>query len=466
LNNNTAIRDSASFRDPSGAVYILGKRIIRAVNASGVRDFRVAYESGLLDELVDMGSLLGFRELARDESINIPGAEMLLEHPKVPVISYSYEWTFETLKIAAIAHLDIQIYALKKGFVLKDATPFNIQFVRCAPVLIDHLSIRPYTEGEMWLAQRQFVEEFLTPLLMWSLAGVSHNEYCMGNAGRIRYNELSSIISPRRKLSVRLFKYLILPNILQQNPIANELYEQGGVRNLSLPRSAYLKNLEELKEWIASMSRRSNRLTSWTNYEYDKSYRALDAAQKAAFIAEFCGAVQPERLIDLGCNAGEYAKVSLESGAQLVIGCDNDHGALERAFLLGRNHTLQFLPLYVNVENPTPSIGWRNIERGSLIERATPDAALALALAHHLVISRGIPLEAVVEWVVDTAKEGVIEFVSLNDPVARNMARMAGYSSTSYNEAAFVDAVLRKAKIRKVQRIMEGQRMLVWYERE
>ena len=44
----------------------------------------------------------------------------------------------------------------KHGFTLSDATAYNIQFAGSAPVFIDHLSFRPYREGEIWAAHRQF----------------------------------------------------------------------------------------------------------------------------------------------------------------------------------------------------------------------------------------------------------------------------------------------------------------------
>ena len=49
---------------------------------------------------------------------------------------------------------------------LKDASAYNIQFVRGKPTLIDTLSFEIYKEGEPWVAYRQFCQHFLAPLAL------------------------------------------------------------------------------------------------------------------------------------------------------------------------------------------------------------------------------------------------------------------------------------------------------------
>jgi hypothetical protein len=55
--------------------------------------------------------------------------------------------------------------SLDKGMILKDATPFNIQFnAQARPVFIDTLSFETYGGHQPWIAYRQFCETFLAPL--------------------------------------------------------------------------------------------------------------------------------------------------------------------------------------------------------------------------------------------------------------------------------------------------------------
>ena len=110
----------------------------------------------------------------------------LLEHPRVPFISYPYEWSASLLRKAALHHLDTQLEALERGFTLSDATAYNVQFVGPKPVFIDHLSFRPYRDGEIWAGHRQFCMQFLNPLIIWSRLGIAPNPWYRGNSGRHR----------------------------------------------------------------------------------------------------------------------------------------------------------------------------------------------------------------------------------------------------------------------------------------
>src|SRR4029453_8722814 len=95
---------------------------------------------------------------------------------RVPFISYPYEWSFGQLKDAALATLSFQRRALKLGIPLKDASAYNIQFVRGKPMLIDTLSFEIYKEGQPWVAYRQFCQHFLAPLSLMAVRDVRLNQ--------------------------------------------------------------------------------------------------------------------------------------------------------------------------------------------------------------------------------------------------------------------------------------------------
>ena len=100
-----------------------------------------------------------------------------LEHDPVAVISYPYEWTFSMLKAAASLQLHLVERAVSNGFALKDATPYNIQFVNRKPVFIDIPSFEPLQEGEPWSGYRQFCEMFLFPLFLQAYKGCNFQPF-------------------------------------------------------------------------------------------------------------------------------------------------------------------------------------------------------------------------------------------------------------------------------------------------
>jgi hypothetical protein len=128
-----------SFRDPSGFVYHRDGTLYRQVNRDFAERFEAFVGSGLYDELSSAGLLVPHRrvglELAATEA-----AHAVLQPERVPFISYPYEWSFGQLKDAALLTLDLQARALARGFVLRDASAYNVQFRQGRPLFIDTLS--------------------------------------------------------------------------------------------------------------------------------------------------------------------------------------------------------------------------------------------------------------------------------------------------------------------------------------
>jgi hypothetical protein len=94
---------------------------------------------------------------------------------------------------------------------------------------------------------------------------------------------------------------------------------------------------------------------------------------------------------------------------------------LNAAFQRAVARQLNFLPLFVDLTNPSPSAGWMQRERLGLMQRVNADLILCLALLHHLVIGRNLPLADVLGWLVSLAPNGVVEFVPKSDPMAQQL---------------------------------------------
>ena len=90
--------------------------------------------------------------------------------------------------------------------------------------------------------------------------------------------------------------------------------------------------------------------------------------------------------------------------------------------------------MYVDFSNPSSNLGWAGSERKGLQERSNFDCVIALALIHHLVIAKNIPLEDVIKWIVSFAPSGLIEFVPKEDPTAKIMMSSKGDIFKDYEE--------------------------------
>jgi ribosomal protein L11 methylase PrmA len=461
-----ACLDTGSFRDPSGRIYHLSDRIYRTVMPSARNHFEFVRSTGLIEKLVSQDLLID--ETRVDTRILGSAAATacyLLEHPKLPFVSYPYEWSFSALKAAALLQLDIQIESLDHGVALSDATAYNIQFQGPRPIFIDHLSFRPYEEGEYWSGHSQFCDQFLNPLLLQSLLGTPYHAWYRGSLEGITAEELNDVLPWYRKLSWNAFTNVTMQARLQSKTRSSNQHLERAVRT-TLPRTAFKAMIESMRNGVASLEPRSLRKTDWQDYADNKSYDSAENAAKKKFVGEFVTTVSPGMLWDVGCNTGEFAVVALENGAGQVVGFDFDHRAVERAYIDARERGLNFLPLVIDAVNPSPAQGWAQVERGGLKERNEADAVLGLALIHHLAIGKNIPLYDAVTWLTGLAPNGVIEFVQKSDPMVRQLLRLRHDIFDDYNQQAFETYLAESARIVKSEVISTEGRTLYWYARD
>jgi ribosomal protein L11 methylase PrmA len=442
-----------------------GGRVFRVITPEGRRDFEKMLP--VIADAVAAGHLVQTEiappELAAD--IGQDG-DLVVEHEPISFISYPYEWGFEQLRAAALFHLRFQLWLLERGASLSDATAYNVQFRGGKPVFIDALSIVPYEEGAYWAGYRQFCEQFLNPLLLRALRGIAHNAWFRGALEGITTEDLAATLSLRDKLSFNVLAHVVLLARLQRSSRATPdkaVRQAGQGRGLSV--AAYRGILTGLKSWITRLQPRGGAVTTWGDYAAANSYQPDETTKKAAVITEFVRRRELARIIDLGCNSGNYSVAALDGGAREVVGFDFDQTAVDRAFDRARSLQLPFLPLWLDAANPSPDQGWRQKERDGLATRAKADGVLALAFEHHLAIGRNIPLDQVVDWIVEFAPHGIIEFVPKSDPTVQFMLALRPDVFPDYTEQTFREALGRRAEIVSTTVVSESGRVLYEYSR-
>ncbi|TPJ08348.1 class I SAM-dependent methyltransferase [Mesorhizobium sp. B2-8-1] len=460
--------DQGSFRDPSGQVFESGGRIFRQVTEAGRANYEAARDAGIYTRYQTSGKTISVKELPRSEwprAVN--AAAYVLEHSRVPIVTYPYEWSFLALQAAALHHLDLQIELLAEGFTLSDASAYNIQFIGPKPIFIDTLSVRPYQPGEYWLGHRQFCEQFLNPLLLRALKGVPHNVWFRGGLEGISTRDLSRIISLRNKFSWRTLIHVVLQSNLEQgslNSPKDAVQRVKGARRLS--RAGYNGILTQLRNWIAKLQPADTGKTIWGDYAGSNTYSDDESSLKRKIVQDFAAAVKPTTFVDLGCNSGDFSVAALVGGATSVVGFDFDHRAVDLAFSRASENGLNFLPLWLDAANPSPDQGWRQAERKGFASRVKADAVVALAFEHHLVIGRNIPMSQAVAWIVAIAPVGIIEFVPKSDPTVQQMLALREDVFASYGEELFVASLETVARITQKQQVSSSGRTLFQFERK
>ncbi len=459
------IPDSASFRDPCGRVFIKDKRVFRLIFEQGAKNYQIVRDTKFVSSMAKLGKIIETTEvdLSTFESPELH-PDFVVEHPLLPFISYPYEWCFPMLKKAALLHIDLQSQALEENLMFSDSSAYNIQFKGSQPIFIDSLSIQPYQEGQVWEGHRQFCEQFLNPLLLRSLLGITHNAWYRGNLEGIPSDEFCKMIPWHKKFSKNFFLHVALPSRLN-NLARTEKTDSLSNINQKLPRETLARIFKQLYNWIENLNPLSASNTTWGNYNSIHCYEPDEIKQKHNFITNFIQKTKPETVWDLGCNTGEYSELALNAGAKHVIGFDFDQSALEKSFKRAENNNLNFLPLYFDAANPSPEQGWNSQERKGLLNRRNADAVLALAFEHHLAIGRNIPLDQLIGWLINIAPCGVVEFIPKKDPNLKLMLSLRQDIFTNYNEQSFRNILEKKCRIISSQEISKTKRILYWFER-
>jgi hypothetical protein len=182
----------------------------------------------------------------------------------------------------------------------------------------------------------------------------------------------------------------------------------------------------------------SSTKSAWSDYGSDNTYSDEESRRKAEFVAATARALKPGLVWDLGCNDGRYARVAAEH-AGYTVAMDSDYMTVDRLYRsLAAKADHSILPLVGDVTDSSPALGWRNLERKTLVDRGRPELTLCLALVHHLAITRNIPLRSFLEWLRSLGSVLVIEFPSEDDAMVRCLldAKRSG-AHEDYNRANF-----------------------------
>jgi ribosomal protein L11 methylase PrmA len=457
--------EPGSFRDPAGRILHHEGRVFRLVSETGWQGFSPVWTSGLIDDLAAEGLILPLVEVDAAVAGNPADTVRVFEVEKLPFVSWPYEWTFSALKAAALLHLDLHLKALARGFTLSDASAYNVQFRGSRPVFIDHLSVRPYNEGEIWTGHRQFCQQFLNPLVLASVVGVMPNAWYRGSLEGLPTTDLVRMIPWWRKFSWSLFMHVVMQARLERAVVAGSTtVDTGTMAKARLPKSSMIGMLQGLRSWISALNPPGG-ATVWRDYAANNSYSDAEATTKRQLVAEMVSELKPGLVLDLGCNSGDYSAEALQAGAANVVGFDVDFGALEAAYARSKPDNSDFLPLWFDAANPVPDQGWAQQERRGFAARARGDVVLALAFVHHLAIGRNIPLPRLVDWLIDRAPHGIIEFVPKEDAMVQSLLALREDIFTDYTADAFLAAVQSRATIVSDTQVSESGRRLVRFAR-
>jgi ribosomal protein L11 methylase PrmA len=458
--NRSSEQLTASFRDPSGFLFSRGGVLYRQINHKYELEYTRLRESGLYEKLVRAGLLVPHQEVDQ-VPVESEAAYKVIQPERVPFISYPYEWSFGQLKDAALATLSIQRRSLKAGMSLKDASAYNIQFVRGKATLIDTLSFEIYKEGQPWVAYRQFCQHFLAPLALMALRDIRLNQLLRVYIDGVPLDLASGLLPAKTRLNFGLLTHIHLHASAQQKYSGAEVKSRAGT---AFGKQAMTGLIDSLDTTVRKLDWKPAG-TEWGNYYDITNYSDAAFEHKKQLVGEWASNVKPALVWDLGANNGVFSRVAGEAGAY-VVSSDIDPAAVEQNYRQMKAEKAEgLLPLLLDLTNPSPAIGWANRERDSFAGRGSADMILALALIHHLAISNNVPLPQLAEFFAEYGRWLVLEFVPKSDSQVQKLLVSREDIFPNYTREGFESAFRSRFKICEAVNVRESERVLYLMER-
>lgn len=454
--------EPGSFRDPDSRVFTAGDSVLRALSERGLEDWEALEASVFFRREQEGGRIVATERVTGPDGLpdELAGGrvEAVLRHARVPVVSYPYEWPFGMLRDAALLELELLLGALEEDLVLKDATPYNVQWQGTKPVFVDVGSFERLRPGEPWAGYRQFCTLVLYPLLLQAYKGVSFQPWLRGSLEGIEPAEMRRLLSFRDRFRRGVLTNVVLHARLESRYAEREV--KADLKKAGFHAELIKVNARKLAKLVRKLEWEPGR-TAWSGYGETNPYDDADAAAKEAFVREAAGARRRRLLWDLGCNDGRYTRIAARE-ADYTVAVDADAAVVEALYRSLRDEGSEtILPLVGNVADPSPGLGWRGQERRPLADRGRPDLTLALALVHHVALSANVPVRSFLDWLAELRTELVIEFPTREDPmVKRLLARKGPAANPDYDTETFERGLDERWRVERRETLPSGTRIL------
>jgi hypothetical protein len=430
--------------DAKAEVFLTGEKVYRGIYPGAGTVYRKVLRICQEEDLFRLG-IIGTRESDLSPYPEL-GYDLVLEHDKVPFISYAHEWPAAMLRDAALFHVDLYRELARRNLTIKDWHPYNILFRDAEPVFVDFTSIIPTEDlkaesyltppcvprgfRRLWdstsaylneMHRRMFLPYFLLPLSM-----MHQGRYKKARRRMLEttLNASCSVIEEREVFQGRNGSRLI--------------YEV----NQALKRIALLERTTAKKNFWRAVRREIEGLkvsvskSVYTGYYKQKREDfAFEPSEKwpdkHRIVYEVMRGTKLETVLDVSCNTGWFSVLAARQGSR-VVAFDIDEACMNLLYSQAKREKLSIMPLVLDLADLTPDvfpITYDDEPERSHIggdfpillsteKRLKCDLVLALAIVHHMVLGQGWSLQKMTDILAGfTKKYLIVEFVAKEDPL-------------------------------------------------
>ena len=428
--------------DTAGEPYVTGDRLLRGIyrgQADLVRQvLRICEQNDLFSH-----GIVATRELDETPHPELD-YEMVLEHDRVPFVSYPHEWSASMFKEAALLHVALYERLEEHGLTLKDWHPLNILFSGTKPVFvdftsiipIDHLPSQPHLKSSRppkwfsggWDSTSKAVYEMYR-LMYEPYFGLPLAMMDQGHHARARKRIYETTLNTCNDIITRreVFDHSLVNRILHE---MNELLLRISLGEAGTRKRRFFKRVRH------TIARRKASLkgSAYSSYYEDKNEAfaaepSADWTNKQRGVHRALTSMRPATVLDLGSNTGWFSMLASKLGSK-VVAVDLDEASIDRLFADARREQADILPLVVNLVRPLPELPakvFADEPSQSLIGDGGPviaapesrlkcEMVMALAIVHHLALGQSHPFDEIASILGRLATKYLcVEFVDLDD---------------------------------------------------
>jgi len=413
----------------------VGHRLLRYVSADAAADAREFLGCTLALDWMQQSKLVRSFIVQNPAGVDLPpecatlpeGAA-IVEHTPLAFRNYPYEWPPGMLLAAANLTVELARGSLRAGFVLKDATPYNVIFDGCRPVFVDLLSFRRRDPREaVWQPYGQFVRTFVLPLLANRYFGLRTDEMLMAHRDGIEPERLWAMAPAYRLWFAPFLSTVTLPVLLggRERRGGAEQYRVRHARDEQEARFLLERLFARIDRLLGRLAKRRRASQALRYMDSDHPYSDEEFARKETFVSAALERYSPRTVLDVGCNTGHFSRLAARAGAR-VVAIDRDEAAIDSIWRSANETGPAILPLVVDIGRPPGACGWQNAECPAFLDRARGrfDCVLMLALIHHLLVNERVPLGAILHLASElTTNLAIVEYIAPEDHNFRKIAR-------------------------------------------
>lgn len=413
--------------DPMGFLFKYDNRIFRAINVAEKDNLLYLFDSGAMDELIK-ASLIPNTKIS---DIQLEGFDLIIEHEKIEVVIYPTEWSFSMLKDAALTVLRVNKILSKYNFETRDSHGYNILFHHSTPKYVDIGSFGRKTTKKYWSGKDNFMEFYFYSLYMWSKGNSVLAKQLLINDGKYHNSKDFEFFiyrySPARwlpsKYLERFFYYLrLLRNLQKVNVDEVLIVKREKQKRILLKFLMFLSkaglipnnhaNFTNLEKRIIKI-KSPTMITEWGEYHSKLSTQELfEEGSRFRLVDEQVKKININTLFEIAGNQGLLA-AELSKSVKTVICSDIDENAVDFMYQSAKKLNSKIYPVLLDFLSPIFQSLYYS-ESNSVFKRYKSEAVLALALTHHLILTRKVPIEVIFEALSKfTTRYLFIEFMPL-----------------------------------------------------